>query len=201
MIIEKAQLAKLLPGNTQLDVWLPLLNLWLPTAGIIMPSQVARFISQCAHEAMNFTVLVENLNYGVPGLLGTFSKYFNASNVGLYARKPMKIANRVYANRMGNGTEESGDGWKFRGRGILQITGKVNYEACSKYIFGDDTLLSAPERLLEPEYALKSALWYWTKNNLNDIEDMQVLTKRINGGTNGLADRLARYADATKVFA
>jgi len=158
------------------------------------PFRAAHFFGQTSHETGDFLTFVENLNYSVGGLKNTFKKYFPGDLAEQYARQPEKIANRVYANRMGNGGETSGDGWKYRGRGALQLTGRENYSAFSRY-------LSKPEILTNPdlvatEYAFESALFFFDKNKLWDICDKGVdknsillLTKRINGGTNGLADR------------
>lgn len=160
------------------------------------PLRISHFLAQTSHESSDFTRLVENLNYSQDGLLRTFKKYFNPEQAAHYARKPEKIANRVYANRLGNGPESSGDGWKYRGRGAIQITGKTNYLNCSQYLFGDDELLKTPDLLLEPKYAILSACWFWEVNGLNKIADgnnIELLTRRINGGTNGLADRRARF--------
>lgn len=193
MEIKIDQLQQVLPKCPDIILWHVLLNTHLPLAGIISPDEVSRFIAQTAHESADYSILTENLNYSERGLLSTFSKYFNPTTVAKYARKPEMIANRVYANRMGNGDESSGDGWKFRGRGIIQITGKNNYEACSLAIFGNDRLIRTPEDLIDPTYALKSALWYWSVNRLNSITDISALTKRINGGTIGLTQRIAHY--------
>ena len=166
-------------------------------------ARAAGFIAQCAHESGNFKYVKENLNYSAQGLTKTFPKYFNASNAEAYGRKPEAIANRVYANRMGNGDEKSGDGWKFRGRGILQLTGKSNYQACSKYLFEDNTLLDNPDILLDPYYATHSACWFWNTNKLNqyaDNGDFVTMTKKINGGTIGLDDRIKHYNHALKVL-
>ena len=133
-----------------------------------------------------------------------FPKYFTIALATQYAHQPIKIANRVYANRMGNGDESTGDGFRFRGRGIVQCTGKSNYQACSQSLFGDDRLLTNPELLLEPENAIRGAGWYWNGSNLNPIAeklDMTTLTMKINGGTNGLNDRIAnltKLQNATK---
>lgn len=160
------------------------------------PLRISHFLAQSSHESSDFTRLVENLNYSEQGLLSTFKKYFTPEQAKQYARKPEKIANRVYANRLGNGSEQSGDGWKYRGRGAIQVTGKTNYKNCSEYLFNDDILLTNPEMLQEPKYAILSACWYWDINNLNKISDgnnIELLTRKINGGTNGLADRRARF--------
>jgi len=166
-------------------------------------NQAAHFFGQCAHESGGFKVFSENLNYSAQGLNGIFKKYFPtvASTAG-YARKPEKIANKVYANRMGNGPESSGDGWKFRGRGPIQLTGKSNYTLFSQDI-GRPDVLTNPD-IVATELAFESALWFFRKNNLFAIADKGVtdavitqITKRVNGGTHGLDDRLKK----TKQFA
>ena len=152
------------------------------------------FLAQCGHESMRFTKFEENLNYSANALIRVFPKYFNSNNVNLYARKPQKIANRVYANRIGNGNEASGDGWKYHGRGAIQITGKANYQACGEFLGID--LITSPELLLESEKCIESAVWFWKANNLEKYShnhDIKGLTKRINGGYNGLDDRLMLY--------
>lgn len=161
-------------------------------------NQAAHFFGQCAHESGNFKVFSENLNYSADGLTKIFKKYFPtvASTAG-YARKPEKIANKVYANRMGNGPESSGDGWKFRGRGPIQLTGKDNYTAFAAAV-GRPDILTNPD-VVAGELAFESALWFFRKNNLLAIADKGVtdaiitqITKRVNGGTHGLDDRLKK---------
>jgi putative chitinase len=198
--IKFEQIQEIIPRCKDIAKWNVLLNTYLPPAGIITPEQVARFISQTAHESADYSILVENLNYSEPGLLSTFGKYFSAGVAKTYARQPEKIANRVYANRMGNDDEASGDGWNFRGRGIIQITGKNNYAACSQSIFGNDRLVQSPNDLLDPINAVRSGIWYWTSNRLLDISDMTLLTKKINGGLVGLAERIAKYDHAISVL-
>ena len=158
-------------------------------------SRLACFLAQVGHESGGFNAVKENLNYGAKGLRGTFPKYFPTDEIATeYERQPEKIANRVYANRMGNGDEASGDGFKYRGRGLIQLTGCNNYTA-----FAGDIGLSLDETIdyLETyEGAAMSAAWFWWKNNLNDLadsEDMLNLTKRINGGTIGLQDRIHHF--------
>ena len=161
-------------------------------------NQAAHFFGQCAHESGNFKVFSENLNYSAPGLNKIFRKYFptTASTVG-YVRKPEKIANKVYANRMGNGPESSGDGWKYRGRGPIQLTGKNNYSAFAAAVDRPDVLTN-PDIVIE-ELAFESALWFFRTNGLLTIADRGVsptviaqITKRVNGGTHGLDDRIAK---------
>ena len=159
------------------------------------PERAAHFFAQTAHESGNFKAFSENLNYGAKGLLGIFKKYFPTEAKALeYERKPEKIANLVYGNRMGNGEEASGDGWKFRGRGALQLTGKSNYQAFADYLKKPE-IMTNPD-LVANELAFESAIFFFDKNKLWDICDKGVtkdtiltLTKRINGGTHGLADR------------
>jgi putative chitinase len=160
----------------------------------LTPVRAAHFFAQTAHETGGFKAFSENLNYSAKGLQGIFGKYFPGTLEESYARQPEKIANRVYASRMGNGNEASGDGWKYRGRGALQLTGKANYQAFAKYL-GTDEVVSNPD-LVATKYAFESAMFFFDKNKLWDICDKGVsketilaLTKRINGGTHGLADR------------
>ena len=159
------------------------------------PERAAHFFAQTAHESGNFKAFAENLNYGASGLTTTFKKYFTTTEKALlYERKPEKIANLVYGNRMGNGDEASGDGFKFRGRGALQLTGKDNYKVFSEYLKKPE-IMTNPD-LVATEYAFESAIFFFDRNKLWDICDKGVnkdtilaLTKRINGGTHGLADR------------
>ena len=159
------------------------------------PERAAHFFAQTAHESGNFKAFSENLNYGAKGLLGIFKKYFPTEAKALeYERKPEKIANLVYASRMGNGDEASGDGYKFRGRGALQLTGKDNYKAFSDYMKKPE-IMENPD-LVATQYSFESAIFFFDKNKLWDICDKGVskdtilaLTKRINGGTHGLEDR------------
>ena len=159
----------------------------------------AHFLSQCAHESGNFTFLSENLNYSADGLLKIFPKYFDKALALSYARNPQKIANRVYANRMGNGDEKSGDGWKFKGRGYIQLTGKNNYVAFGKAINED---IAANPDLVATKYPLLSAAWFWSSNSLNALADkgaddasVTAITKRVNGGTIGLPDRIKHFKE------
>jgi putative chitinase len=169
----------------------------------LTPIRAAHFFAQCAHESGNFKAFSENLNYGAKGLLGVFKKYFPDEATALrYERKPEMIANRVYANRMGNGDEASGDGWKYRGRGAIQLTGKNNYQAFTNYI-NDSEVMSNPD-VVASKYSFESALFFFESNRLWSICDKGVsdavileLTRRINGGTHGLEDRnekTKRYA-------
>ena len=174
----------------------------LNSYGINTPLRIAHFMTQIEHES-GLKPISENLNYSAQGLGTTFKKYFpNPTLANFYARKPEAIANRVYADRMGNGNEKSGDGWKFRGRGFLQITGKSNYQLLAKEAEIDS--FENPDLLLQEVYAMISALWFWKRNNLNaiaDRNDIMTLTRRINGGLNGIAHRkelLEKYLKLNK---
>jgi putative chitinase len=162
-------------------------------------NRAAHFFAQCAHESGNFKAFSENLNYGAKGLRGIFGKYFPTDALAkAYERQPAKIANRVYANRMGNGDEASGEGFAYKGRGPLQLTGKNNYRAFGRYIGREQEILDNPD-LVATELGFESALWFFDANKLWSICDQGIndaailaLTKRINGGTHGLEDRKAK---------
>jgi putative chitinase len=162
----------------------------------------AAFIGQCAHESNNFKVLEENLNYKPESLMRVWpSRFPDLPTAMKYAHDPIKIANKVYANRMGNGSEESGEGSKYHGRGLIQLTGKENYERCGEAIGVD--LVGQPGLLVQPNYACMSAGWFWNKKGLNDLADagdFETMTKRINGGLIGLDDRKAKIAKALSVL-
>lgn len=165
------------------------------------PQRMSMFLAQCCHESGHFRLVTENLNYSIDGLRKIFPKYFRDVNPANYARKPEKIANRVYGGRMGNGPESSGDGWRFRGRGLIQLTGKNNYVACSEGLETD--LLKNPEYLETPEGAARSAAWFWWNNDLNDWadkNDIVTCTRRINGGKIGLAERKELWEHSFEVF-
>lgn len=203
MIITKSQLQRILPTNKEIDEWHQLINDLCPKYGINTPKRLAAFLSQCGHESADFRVLSENLNYSAESLMKVFAKYFRDVPASSYHRKPEKIANRVYSNRMGNGSEQSGDGWRYRGRGAIQVTGKSNYKECSQYLFNDERLVDNPDYLTTKEGALLSALWYWNSRNLNreaDAGDVSSATRKINGGFHGLEDRLRRYNMALSIL-
>jgi putative chitinase len=168
--------------------------------GVNTPLRLAHFLAQCGHESGGFRLTQENLNYSAKGLVGLFKKYFPTEAVALqYQRNPQKIANRVYASRMGNGDEASGEGFKFRGRGYIQLTGKSNYSAFDKTV--EDDITANPD-LVATKYPLLSAAWFWSKNGLNTIADggstdevVTKATKRVNGGTIGLADRIKHFKE------
>lgn len=164
--------------------------------------RLACYLAQIIHESGGFNLVVENLNYSAEGLMTVFKKYFPTIEMAReYARKPEKIANLVYANRMSNGPESSGDGWKFRGRGLIQLTGRHNY---TKFANGLGISLDECVAYMEtPEGAVSSSGWFWDNNDLNsycDNNDFIGLTKRINGGTNGLQDRIHHYELAMKIL-
>jgi len=162
--------------------------------------RLSHFLAQCGHESAGFKAIQENLNYGAKGLLGIFKKYFPTEAKALqYERKPEKIANLVYGGRMGNGDEASGDGYKFRGRGYIQLTGKSNYTAFGKAINED---IAANPDLVATKYPLLSAAWFWSSNSLNTLADkgaddasVTAITKRVNGGTIGLPDRIKHFKE------
>jgi len=199
------QLAQLLPGNPYLDHWYEALCQILPGYEINTPQRVAAFLAQCAHESGGFRALKENLNYRAETLRKIFPKYFPTDDIAnQYAGLPNKqeaIANRVYANRMGNGDEASGDGFRYCGRGLIQLTGKQNYTKFAESL--DIPVEEASEFLSTFEGAIQSAAWFWESNNLNqyaDSGDILTMTKRINGGTIGLEDRKKHYEHALHVF-
>jgi putative chitinase len=198
----KAQLKEMLPKNQSLQNWYDALDAILPEYDINTPQRVAAFLAQCAHESGNFVFLKENLNYKAASLRKVFPKYFpDDATAAAYANKPERIANRVYANRMGNGPEESGDGWRYCGRGLIQLTGKDNYTFFAASI--DVPVEEASEYLQTFEGAVQSACFFWDQNNLNqwaDKGDILTLTKRINGGTIGLEDRIKHYEHALHIF-
>ena len=205
MEITREQLAQIIPRNPYIDQWCGALNKLLPDYGIDTPQRVASFLAQCAHESGGFTALHENLNYRAATLRKVFPKYFPDDAIAeQYASQPNKqelIANRVYANRMGNGDEASGDGFRYCGRGLIQLTGKSNYSNFADSI--DTPVESIPEFLTTFEGAIQSACWFWETNNLNqyaDSGDILTMTKRINGGTIGLEDRKRHYEHALHIF-
>jgi len=200
-ILSEKQLAQLIPGNPYVDHWHHAMEQCLPDYDINSPRRVSAFVAQCAHESGGFRFLTENLNYRAESLVKTWPKYFNTSNASSYAKKPERIANRAYANRMGNGDEASGDGWRFCGRGLIQLTGKDNYQSFADSIETD--INDIPDYLATFEGAVQSACWFWETNNLNkwaDLGDIVTLTKRINGGTLGLDDRMKHYTHALHVL-
>lgn len=164
-------------------------------------NRMAGFIGQCQHESSNFKRLTENLNYSGKALRAVWPHRFDEPTAAEYHRKPEMIANKVYADRLGNGDEASGDGWKYRGRGVIQLTGKYNYEAASTAIGVD--FVDQPDLVTEPLYAVMTAGWFWKTNKLNylcDSQDWITLTKRINGGTIGLSHRVKNIENALTIL-
>jgi putative chitinase len=205
MEITQEQLQSCIGNNPHLEGWTEALNKILPDYDINTPQRVSAFIAQCAHESGNFTALHENLNYRAVTLRKIFPKYFPDDAIAeQYASQPNKaelIANRVYANRMGNGDEHSGDGFRYCGRGLIQLTGKENYSWFAASL--EMPVEEVPAYLQTFEGAVQSACWFWETNNLNqwaDKGDILTLTKRINGGTIGLDDRIKHYNHALHVF-
>jgi len=196
-MITKEQLQKILPKNPSLDVWYQSMTELFVEYEINTPKRIAAFIAQCQHESANFSVLSENLYYSAQGINKVFGRYFPTLNAAVpFAKQPEKIANVVYANRMGNGPTSSGDGYKFRGRGVFQLTGKSNYEQFAKT--KNMTLDELVKYLETPKGALESACWFWKTRNLNTVIDTQGIdsvSKIINGGTNGLLDRRKHFIE------
>jgi putative chitinase len=201
-LITEGQLAAMIPTNKEIKAWCEELNKALPKYDITTDQRIAGFISQCAHESMDFNAMSENLNYREETLNKVFPRYFGPGkrNAAEYARNPEKIANYVYMDEFRTsklGNVHPGDGWRFRGRGLKQLTGRDNYTR-----FAKDYDLTAEEAAVwveTKEGALASALWFWNTNKLNPVADtgnVAALTKKINGGDIGLADRQARYAKA-----
>ena len=185
------------------EYYLEALNLTLPEYQINTKLRLCHFLAQIIHESGHLKYNQENLNYSAKALRSVFGKYFPTDALAeQYARKPEKIANRVYANRMGNGDEASGDGWKYKGAGLIQLTGKINYTKCSEFLGID--LVNDPSLVYNsPEICVKTACWYWSVNNLNkyaDVDNIKTVTKRINGGYNGLEDRTKILNTAKKVL-
>ncbi|MGP4958898.1 glycoside hydrolase family 19 protein [Pseudomonas helleri] len=222
MPITSQQLLQILPNAGQVaGVFVPVLNTAMNRYQVVDQKRIAAFIAQVGHESGQLTRLVENLNYSADGLANTWpNRYAEPDGKGGYlkvlvkdrqrnkpnalglslAGKPEQIANNVYAGRMGN--TAPGDGWKYRGRGLIQLTGKTNYRQCGEALGLD--LLTQPELLEKPQHACMAAAWFWGSNGLNSLADkgdIETITRRINGGLTGLADRQAIYARALKVLA
>lgn len=202
-MISLSLLHKLFPTTPKatLTTYVGIFNDMLPVYGMNNRKRVACFLAQVGHESAGLTARLENLNYGAPGLLSTFAKYFTAAQAASYARQPERIANRVYANRMGNGSEASGDGWRYRGKGMMQVTGKANHIAFAKWI--GMTLDDATAYLTTVEGAVMGAIWFWTAHDLNELADadrITDMTKVINGGTNGIDDRKRLWKLALSVL-
>lgn len=209
MQITSQQLLQILPDARPVaGVFVSALNQAMARFRIDSPVRAAAFLAQVGHESGQLTQLKENLNYGAQGLANTWPARFrgadgrpNAKALQL-ARNPEAIANSVYAGRLGNGAEETGDGWRYRGRGLIQTTGRANYRATGQALGAD--LEQVPQLLEQPVYAALSAAWFWQEHGLNELADagqFQAITKRINGGLHGLAERVALWEVAKRVLA
>jgi len=198
------QLRQIVPGNPHIEHWHEALCEILPDYDIDTPERVAAFLAQCAHESGGFRAIKENLNYRPATLVTLFKKYFDLPTAERYCAmsdKQAAIANKIYANRMGNGPESSGDGYRYCGRGLIQLTGKDNYTRYAQST--EQTVEEASEHLTTFEGCVQSAAWFWEANNLNqyaDSGDILTMTKRINGGTIGLEDRKKHYEHALHVL-
>lgn len=203
------------PANPDIEKWYPAMCATLPEYGIVTWQRVAQWIAQVGHESGDFRVVTENLNYRTTALTALFGSRISLAEAQRLGRDDVKgqranpelIANQIYGGDWGRrnlGNTQPGDGWRFRGRGLIQITGRANYAACSKALYGDDAiLLKEPDILSEPDGAIRSACWFWNSRKLNghaDREDVDTVTRLINGGTNGLDDRRNRYARAKQVL-
>lgn len=190
--------------KTDAEEWYDILYEKLPKYNINTLNRVSGFLAQTIQESSNFAILEENLYYSAAGLRKTFSKYFKTLSIAKsYAKQPKKIANKVYGGRLGN-CKNNDDGWNYRGRGVIQCTGKSNYLECSKFLFKDDRLLNNPDLLkMDKEIAVLSACWYWTIRDINkycDRKDIVGMTKAINGGTNGLYARTLNFHKALLIL-
>ena len=186
-MIDYSKLTKHLPEHVYVQILDVVIKYQINT-----PMRLAHFLAQCHHESAGFNVVEENLNYSAEGLLRTFKKYFTQEQANEYAHNKVKIASRVYANRMGNGDEESQEGWLYRGRGYIQLTGKDNYVALNDQIPGD--IIANPD-LVATRYPMLSAAWFWDKNKINNMcyETIEDVTLAVNGGLNGIVDRSRLY--------
>lgn len=196
------ELQRIMP-RCDASAWVEPLNRAMGEFGINTPARVAMFLAQVAHESAECTRLVENLNYSTEGLMGNFGHRFSdRREAAIFAHRPEAIANRIYAGRLGNGDERSGDGWKFRGRGLIQITGRANYRDCGD-VLGLD-LLTLPTLITLPSHAARSAAWFFVErargNEFADVLDVVGCTRRINGGVNGIEDRHRYYQGACGVL-
>ena len=212
MQITQAMIRRVVPNvnKERLDEAVAALNMWMTHYGINTDRRQAHFISHLIHETGELKHLEENLNYSADGLLKTWPSRFNIDNVYDYARKPMKIANRAYANRMGNGDEASGDGWRYKGRGAIMLTGKEMYQKYGRSDLCIGNPVLNPEILAKFPEAYKSAMWFWQSHGLNEMADgdtgsnydevCKKITKVINGGQNGLSQRLYYLRKFKKEF-
>lgn len=193
-MITVEQLQKILTGNTHIKEWCDALNKFFPTYGINSIKEQAAFIAQCAHESRNFTALQEDLHYSAASLTRVWPQRFPPAIAAQYAMNPEKIANRAYGGRLGNGPEETGEGWKYRGQGLIQLTGKSNQENFAKTI--GKKIEDMPAYLATFDGAVESACWFWKTHNLNTLaqsDNIDAISKAINGGTIGLEERRKNY--------
>ena len=189
MLISKERFNKVFPNAV--SGMYDAIDKQIAVAGCITKPQQAMFIAQYGHETQGYTRLSENLNYSANGLVNVFRKYFTTLNLAKqYERKPQAIANKVYANRMGNGSETSGDGWKYRGRGLPHLTGKDNYGKFQAWL---GKTVDPEELSTDLNLAIKAGVWYWLANGLANLGSVEKVTVRINGGTNGLEERCKLY--------
>lgn len=197
MVVTEEVFRRAAPHHPSPGRWADAMRMILPEYEINTQRRIAAFLAQCGHESAGFTVTEENLNYSAEALMRTFPRYFpTLTHAKPYARNPEKIANHVYACRMGNGSEESGDGWRYRGRGCIQLTGKDNYKAFAAAV--NLSLDAAVQYLGTINGAVESACWFWKTRGLNamaDAKDMVTMTKKVNGGLHGLEDRQRRYSN------
>lgn len=202
--MDKEILKECLPAAKQVDIdkFAEPLEKAMEKFEINTTKRQSAFLAQIAHESASLSRVEENLNYSVTGLITIFPRYFRtAADAEVYARKPQKIANRVYANRMGNGNEASGDGWRYRGKGPIQITGKDNHKVIGDAL--DYDFVAKPDDLLLPGAGAMSAAWFWKKNGLNELADagnFEKITKRINGGLTGIEDRKQHWERIKKIL-
>ena len=198
----QAKFEEIIGKNPNASDWFEALCQLLPDYDIDTVPRVAAFLAQTAHESGNYRAIKENLNYKAESLCKVWPRYFpDMATAKAYEKQPERIANRAYGNRMGNGPEESGDGWKYAGKGLIQLTGKDNYTRYAQSL--EISVEEASEHLTTFEGCVQSAAWFWEANNLNqwaDKGDILTLTKRINGGTIGLDDRIKHYNHALHVL-
>ena len=199
-MITATLLKNLFPDCRDPQSWAPILTAACKAFGIAEPAHVAAFLAQIGHESGQLNRLSENLNYSARGLVAMWPRRFPTLDFAqTYARQPEKIANYVYANRLGNGPVESGDGWKYRGRGLIQVTGRDNYATLSASLGGN--LLMSPQRLLDPVWAARSAAWFWHANNLNACcDDIALVTRKVTGGNKGLVEREVYWKNAKELL-
>jgi putative chitinase len=196
-------LKSILPDLEDISVWFNELSVSLTKYEIVSKLEVSAFIAQTAIESGYYSHLKEDLNYSESGLLTVFPTHFNQTEVETYAHNPEMIANRVYASRYGNGDESSGDGYRFCGKGLIQVTFKSNYESYSQWAYGNKNILNNPELLTQPHDAIMSAIWFWKTRGLSDLaqkSDMVSITKKINGGVNDLSQRLGLYKKVISIL-